>query len=260
MGALRVMPQAPDGTLSLKGGLKLLAALATLIAALHVADRMLRADSLPVQAVHFEGPFRHVTQSELEAAVRDLVRGNFLLLDLAAIQAAVEALPWVHTAAVRRMWPRDLHVRFTEQRLVARWGEGAYLNDAGEVVRLRGEGLPEGPLLEGPEGTSATVLERYEDFRRLLAPAGLAVERLTLTPRRSWRVQVEGGFTIVLDRTDPQRKLARFARVYPAALAGVRERIRQVDLRYANGFAVEWRGAVPANGIGNEVAHGEERR
>ncbi|MEK7717650.1 MAG: hypothetical protein AAB322_07880, partial [Pseudomonadota bacterium] len=52
--------------------------------------------------------------------------------------------------------------------------------------------------------------------------------------------------TIVLDREQPERKLERFARVYAQSFALLASDIRQVDLRYANGFSVEQAGGQTA--------------
>lgn len=211
------------------------------------ADWMLRAQNFPVRNVRFEGPFERVTPRELEAAVLDRVRGNFFLVDLEAVRTRVEALPWVREASVSRRLPRDLSVKFSEQRLVARWGEDAWVNAGGEVVRLDGAATPEGlPRLSGPEGSAAQVWSAYAGFHAALAPAGLRLTGVALAPRHSWRLEArttEGErLTLVLDDTAPRRRLARFARVYPAALAARAAGVERVDLRYTNGFAVEWRG------------------
>jgi cell division protein FtsQ len=235
------MGSEPDLALSTRAAVRLLAAVALLVTGLAAADWLLAPERFPVRSVRFEGPFRHVSREELEAAVLDLVRGNFLRVDLAAVQARVEQIPWVHRAEVRRVPPRDIAIRFTEQTPVARWGEAAYLNEEGEVVHLRGADLPAGPRLAGPSGSAPAVLAQYRRFARLLAPAGLEIAALEMTARRSWRVELVQGFTLVLGRGDAERALARFARVYPSALAAEAGRIQRVDLRYTNGFAVAWR-------------------
>jgi cell division protein FtsQ len=241
----------------LKAALLLFALLFVMLALAFGTDRLLRTDNFPVRNVRFEGEFKHVTQQELQAAVMSAVHGNFFLLNLDAVKARVESLPWVYKASVRRQWPQDVYVRFTEQQLAAYWSDGAFLNQAGDVVRVKADDLPaEFPRLEGPEGTGAQVLEHYKSLGRILAAAGLKLERIMLTPRRTWRLVVtkgdgQGGtsvaggripgatMTIVLDREQPERKLERFARVYVQSFALLASDIRQVDLRYANGFSVE---------------------
>jgi cell division protein FtsQ len=215
--------------------------LLVITALLFGADWLLRADSFPVRNVRFEGEFRHVTQTELSAAVKDVVRRNFLTVDLDAVKARVEELPWVRSASVRRYWPRDVDVQFTEQRLVARWGADAWVNEDGQVVRAQADDLPaDAPRLEGPDGTSATVLEHYRRLTPMLASIGQDVQRLTLTARHSWRAELGNGLVLVLDREEPEQKIERFVRTYGHTLATVVGSVRQVDLRYANGFAVQW--------------------
>lgn len=237
-----------DESISLfKAALLLFALLFALLALAFGADRLLRTDNFPVRHVRFEGEFKHVTQQELQAAVMSVVHGNFFLLNLDAVKARVESLPWVYQASVQRQWPQDVYVRFTEQQLAAYWSEGAFLNQAGDVVRVPAGDLPaEFPRLEGPEGTGAQVLEHYKSLGRILAAAGLKLERITLTPRRTWRLGLSNGMAIVLDREQSERKLERFARVYVQSSALLASDIRQVDLRYANGFSVEQAGGQTA--------------
>jgi cell division protein FtsQ len=250
-----------DESISLfKAATLLFALLFVLLTLAFGADWLLRTDNFTVRHVRFEGEFKHVTQQELQAAVMNVVHGNFFLLNLDAVKARVESLPWVYKASVWRQWPQDVYVRFTEQQLAAYWSGGAILNQAGDVVHVKADDLPaEFPRLEGPEGTGAQVLEHYKSLGRILAAAGLKLERITLTPRRTWRLVVTNGdgqgrtsvvggrmpgatITIVLDREQPERKLERFARVYAQSLTLLASDIRQVDLRYANGFSVEQAG------------------
>ena len=231
------------------------AALLALIAFILAVDWVLRPTTLPVQAVRFEGEFKRVSQAELEHAVIDTVRGNFLQLNLDTVKEKVEKLPWVQSASVRRAWPRDVYVQFTEQQLLARWNGNAWINQVLEAVQVNGEGLPQGvPQLDGPDGTQAQVFERYQTLHNVLATSGLDLTRLTLTPRRTWRLEFDDGLVLVLDREDAEQKIGRFARAWPALKQdGAREHqaIREIDLRYTNGFAVQWKpGRATATGEG----------
>ena len=126
-------------------------AFATLV--LLAADTLLRPESFAVHSLSFEGEFRQVDQQALTAAVMESVRGNFFLLDLDTIRERARTVPWVHEVTVRRRWPDGVHIRFSEQQLVARWGKRGWVNAQGEYVNLQGREGPAGlPLLIGPEG------------------------------------------------------------------------------------------------------------
>jgi cell division protein FtsQ len=243
--------------------LRLVLSLALFVAAAYAADWALRAENFPVRSVRFEGPFRHVTREQLERATLGAVRGNFFLVDLGAVQRHVETLPWVQQASVRRLFPNAIAISFTEQRLAARWGADAWLNADGEVVRVSGDDLPSDlPHLDGPDGTSAQVYRAFHEFRERLVPLDLKLVGLALSARRSWRLDLQPPearpFTIVVDHERPMPRLERFVRVYRAAFAGSQDRIRQVDLRYTNGFAVQWYPAgAPARIAHAPSAHNE---
>jgi cell division protein FtsQ len=212
-----------------------------LIAGLFGLDHLLRPGTFPVRRVSFEGEFKHVDQQQLSSALVPLVSGNFYLLDLDEIKHRAEGVPWVHRVAVRRNWPDGVHVRFTEQVLAARWGTRAWVNSSGELVDLRGQdGIDGLPLFEGPDGTQNELLEHYTSLNGILSAAGLRIASLRLTPRRTWQIELDNNIALVLGREAPEEKVARFARLYPGALAAQAARIRQVDLRYTNGFAVQW--------------------
>lgn len=229
-----------DGT-PFRAGMTMLMALLLLVFTALVLDWLLRADTFPIANVNFEGQFEHVTSDHLVKAVKDNIRGNFFAADLNLVKQHVESIPWVYRASVRRQWPRDLHIRFEEQELVAKWGEDVWLNHSGELVRLNAQYVAHDlPQLQGPKGTHVQVLARYQDFSELLKPVALRIVDVTLTPRRTWRLQLDTGATLVLKRENPDVKIKRFARVYREALAKHESKIKQVDLRYTNGFAVEW--------------------
>lgn len=239
-------------------------------------DWLLRVENYPVKSVRFEGPFRQVQREQLEAAVMALMRGNFFLVDLDAVKQRVEEIPWVHRASVRRSFPNEIAVLYSEQQLVARWGARDWVNAHGEVVRVPAAELPAGaPQLDGPEGTSAQVLGAYRAFTAALGGNPLRLRALTLTPRRAWRVEAERdvdgaahAFVVMLDRDQPERRLERFARVYARTVASAVADVRAVDLRYTNGFSVEWRspqaaaralgGAPPAARVTASIVGGNE--
>lgn len=239
-------------------------ALFLLAGASHAADWLLRTENFPVRQLRFEGPFERVAPAELEAAVLPHVRGNFFLVDLAVVREQVESLPWIRRASVARRLPQDIAIEFSEQRIVARWGEDAWLNHEAEVVHFAVDpGLGELPRLNGPEGSALQVRIAYVDFRAILAPLGLELAGLELAPRRSWELLVaapDGArLALVLDNAEPRARLRRFARAYPGVLAARVASVRRIDLRYTNGFAVEWggRGGATPRLAGTAESRGE---
>ncbi len=195
----------------------------------------------PIQRVEIKGEFRYLDRGQLQQDLVPLLGDGFFGLDVASVRSRVEAAPWVDQASVRRLWPGRLQIQIVEQQPVAHWGEKSLLNARGTPftpasvftqVRL--------PHLSGPEGHAGNVLLRYRNMSALLKDLGLAIEVLRQDARRSWHLKLSNGMTVELGRVDPEQRLARFIRVYPAILATAATGISQVDLRYSNGFSVRW--------------------
>jgi cell division protein FtsQ len=248
---------------------RLFAVLVLFVAVVLVADWTLRAEHFPVRNMRFEGEFNHVTVQQLQDAVLDVARGNFFLVDLEIVRRRIEALPWVYRVSVRRQWPRDIYIGYTEQRLVAQWDDveeqegdstekSIWVNESGETVALGADAAsPDLPWFEGPKDTAPQVLAQFRHLDQILAGSGLRLRRLVLTPRRSWRMEMDSAghsISVELDRDKPEKKISRFARAYSEHLVHQIGAIKRVDLRYTNGFSVEWN-----NEAGAAKAHAFEQ-
>jgi cell division protein FtsQ len=197
----------------------------------------------PLRQVEIRGELRHLDRAALEREVVPLLAGGFFGASVEAIQARVEAQPWVDQVSVRRLWPDRLRLRISEHKAVARWGETALLNGRGDVfvpTRIPVQYLDALPVLDGPEGHAPQVLASYRRMMEMLKGLGLAISDLRQNERRSWRMTLSNGTQVQLGRVQPERRLARFMRAYPAILASAGHRVEAVDLRYSNGFTVRW--------------------
>jgi cell division protein FtsQ len=209
------------------------AAVLALVVAWKLAARQPLFD---LREVAVGGALLHVTRGEIEGVVRRELKGNFLTLDLAAVSASFQQLPWVRTVSVRRQWPARLEVALEEHVPLARWGAGALVNMQGDVFRAAYDG--ELPVFVGPEGAAREMAIQYRYFRKSLAAIGQAPVRLEVSPRRAWKVKLASGVTLALGREQVEARLARFVAMHDRTLAPLGPRVDYVDLRYANGFAV----------------------
>lgn len=233
----------------LKAAAVLLLVVAPIAAALLEAGRwLIDPATFPVRSVKVEGEFRYLARGELQDAVNAHLGSGLLWVDVEGVRRQVERLAWVAQASVRRVWPEGLVIRVQEQRPLATWARGGLVNVDGEVFAAAAGAGPTGlPEFDGPEGQSAAVTRRYREFLPLLGESGLGLQRVELDERNAWRVRLASGLVLDLGRDDIWRRLARFARFYASDLATAQRAVTRVDLRYANGFAVEF-ATVPDDG------------
>jgi cell division protein FtsQ len=230
-----------DNPRLLNGVADLLLACAAAMLVFAAARRALQFAPLELREVTVIGRLAHADRERIAAAARNALDGRtFLSVDLDRLRRALEQVPWVRRVEVRRLWPDRLEVALEEHVALARWGEAALVNTHGE--RFAGSTSARLPLFHGPDGSEAELARRYRRFRELLAPIAESPQRVTLTSRHAWQVELASGLHLELGRDLPEepaeRRLERFVALFPKTLARLQRQYEHVDLRYPHGFAL----------------------
>ncbi len=236
---------------------RLLIPAASLAALAAAAGAGLLALNQPVQTVDIAGRFQRVSPLDVERAIKSSVRGAGLVsVNLEAVSAAVERLPWVDTATIERSWPRGLTVHIVEQVPAARWGENGLINARGELFTGDARHIPlELPRLSGPDGSEPAVAQRYLAMQGRLVEAGMRLTALRLDARGAWEFDLDNGVSVRLGRKQVDERFATFIEVASKIVAQRAGDIAYVDMRYTNGFAIGWRGGTTGRSAkGEDVA------
>lgn len=242
-GSVDDLPQQPaqaGGARWLKGAR--VAATLLLVLCLVVAAQWLTDPSVsPLRLARIEGDLKYLKRTELEQAVADTLRDSFFSVDVQAVKAAAEALPWVAQVSVRRVWPDTLHIWVVEQVPLARWGDKALINSRGEVFRPSLASIPSDlPLLNGPEGSGPELVAYYQRAQVLLRGIDMRVTQLHMSARRGWSLETQSGIAVNLGRDAFDQRLARWVELYPRLRDSRPEQMLRVDMRYHNGMVVLW--------------------
>lgn len=220
--------------------LSLLAVVGLAVAAL--LSVVLSVGRVSVERVAFAGDIQHVSRSQLVSRVNPFIESGYFSLDLDAIKSSVEREPWVLSARVQREWPWSLRVTIEEQTPIAYWGREALLNHRGDVFAPAH--MPKDlalPTLGGPDAVSVGVMQAYQLMTQLLVATPLQLSHLMLDEQGQWLGITSGGVTIRLGRKQPVQNMKRFLLVYREKLQSRFTDVQQVDTRYINGIAVDWR-------------------
>ncbi len=202
----------------------------------------------PLREVRVEGQLNHVTREQLKLIVERHLQGNFFTLDLVKARDAFEKLPWARNVSLRRRWPDRLEVTVDEHKELARWGNIALVNTYGELFHAASDA--DLPVFYGPGDGVKEVAVHYGKYSELLAPSGMKIMQLVLTPRRAWQIETDNKIVIELGREDMEVRLAKFASVYENTLSKLGVTLAYADLRYPNGFAVRRPVKTTANKTG----------
>lgn len=198
----------------------------------------------PLREVVVQGELNQVTRTQLEYVARGAISGNFFTVNVDAVRASFEKLPWIRRVSVRRHWPDSLELAVEEQTAVARWrqlqGEYRLVNPYGELfVAASTESLP---LFSGPEGSAPRILAQHKEFVDALGPLGRKPSEILLSSREAWQLKLDDGLVLDLGREEAKHpvaeRMARFVEAYRDVGDKLHLKPVLIDMRYPNGFAL----------------------
>ena len=195
----------------------------------------------PINEVEVNGDFVNLKRQDVIDVVSLEANKGFFQLKLDALMLKLEALPWVEDVAVRRHWPDSLIVEIVEQQALAYWGGDGLVSVNGDAFFPDMTHFQQSlPTLTGPVGAAHEMTVFYRNLTNMI-PNDLHVTQLYLNDRGAWRLELSTGLIIKLGREKGLERMQRFLSVYSSVVAHKESQIEYVDLRYPNGFAIQWR-------------------
>jgi len=200
-----------------------------------------KATTFPIKWVKIEGSYPHIDQAAFQKKLVPLTTGGFFQVNIEHIKQEALTFPWIYQADVRKVFPNTLIIVLTEQTPVAQWNDSALLNADGDLFVPAITTFPANlPVLYGPKDQSSMMLATFERMNQILKPINLQIQRMDLSDRRAWRIQLSSKVQVILGRYFIWQRLQRFVAVYPKVFATSTRKAKIVDMRYPNGFAVAW--------------------
>ena len=197
--------------------------------------------SKPISKVRIENQWQRVSESDVTGILQQYIGAGFFDFDINGASRDLEALPWVASVDLRRLWPDTLSLHLREEVPIAKWGAVELLNQYGELFSPTDTDDFAGlPLLEGPADSQDQVMQQYKQLSQALSPVGLTLDGLKLSHRQSWTLKVNA-MQIEAGRQDVLARTQRFARFYAQQDRAETAQFASVDLRYGNGIAVKKR-------------------
>ncbi len=257
-------PDQPPPPMSLehrfrqRTGLFALTLVVALVAALCV-DQILRSGYFTIERVRIVTALQRVDQGLVERSTWRNINGNYLTADLGGIEQALENLPGVYQAVIRRVWPQTLAVSVTETGAMAQFMPlgASETVPVHEFINLAPSNqLSTVPVLRAHRNDRERLIDVFKQILPALHAVELEPLALSVSPAGRWKLELQIGvdtpanqFLLLAGRGPVKEKVTRFASSYAMALRSRGDMIAQVDMRYANGFAVRWRDDSAVNQV-----------
>ena len=226
-----------------------------------------------LQRIEIKGDLEHNGVASIRANAIPSLKGNFFTLDLLEAQKNFEAIPWIRSAKLRRVWPRILEVELSEHEAVAIWNKDVsanvknsvndlsdpdqgLINKYGELFFASPSDIDGGdlPKLVGPRERTAEMWSFYYNLTPILsefkpdmnqrASDFIVIDELSLSPRGSWSAKVDG-VKVVIGRGASDKLLERcraFVQSVNKAAMAYQSKVLYADLRQADGYALRLAG------------------
>lgn len=200
-----------------------------------------KMDDKPISGFALAGQKVFTTDADIKESLLKMgTLKGFWGQDVEPIQVQIEALPWVKSSIVRKIWPNRLSIWITEYQPVAFWNQNQFVTEDGVVFQLPIERLKENtlPYLGGPDYQSLKVLEAWNQIYADFKSKNLIAKGMNIDERGAWQVTLDNDIVLKLGRGEWKSKLERFVTIYPQVDVPENKKIDYVDLRYTAGAAV----------------------
>lgn len=182
-------------------------------------------------------------EQRLQQQIKELNQTHYLTADMMKIRDTVLQQQWVDEVIISRLWPNQILVKVIPRQAVARWGKtGRWVNEQGEIFSVyQAENTQDFATLSGPNDQAKYIMQMYQDVEQLFAPFGLRLVTVHLTERMTWLFQFDNGLRIMVDQNNTMLKLQQLSQIAKTQLKPVWNNIVGFDLRYRDGFAIQWK-------------------
>ncbi len=202
----------------------------------------LSADILPIKYVRIEGAFQYIAKEKIKKILFSQVNKGLYSANIHQIQKSVNQLPWIKKVRVKRIWPDAIDIKIIEQTPVVRWGVKGLLNMSGEIfVPDNIEKFNQLPVIKGPEGNQKKLFEIVQGIEVSLADQKMKLAEFNVNERRAWNIKLTNKIELKLGRNDPFNKFQRFLQTLALLGEEIVLKVKVVDLRYPNGYALTWK-------------------
>lgn len=201
-------------------------------------------DNLVIQRVQVEGDFNYADRKKINDIIQPFIKTNLHLLDMKGLETELEFEPWVRSVAITKVWPDKVLIEVVEQVPIAFWGEDRLVNSYGDIFDANfPEKKGEIPVLFHPDNQGAAMIKKYLDVQVWLKnlPKNIGISEFIEDARGAWQLKLTNGLVVEVGNADHKKRLKRFVVGYTRVLLTEANRLRKVDLRYSNGFAVSWK-------------------
>lgn len=173
--------------------------------------------------------------------------GSFFTAILPELKDSAMQQDWISQVDIERKWGEGIVITALPREAIARFGSEHLIDSQGKVYKPVSESELSQPgliMLQGDADQATLIMQQMQQVNQWFAPLDMQVEDLVLTPRMTWAIKFNNGMRIIVDNEHTSQKLMNLSQLLQNQLADKKENIAAADLRYKNGFVIDWKAKV----------------
>jgi len=200
--------------------------------------------TFPIRSVSIIDGQSYVDHPSLRESISPFLNQGMVRLKVESLEKSLLALPWIESVNIQRQWPDKLVIAITEQKPGAHWDKTELISTEGKIFSPKSvpSTLKDLPWLYGADNNAPDIWTGYQNMSSVIAPLGLKIVAINLSPSDTWEIELNNGIPIVLGKDEVIPRLKRFVQIYPKIFDNNPNAVEYIDLRYNNGLAVKWKG------------------
>lgn len=203
--------------------------------------------------------------AKLTEAMSDEEVTSFFTAVLPELKDDVMQQNWISQVDIERKWGEGIVITALPREPIARFGSEHLIDAEGQVYKPVSESELTQPgliMLQGDTDQSFLIMQQMQQINQWFSPLDMRVEDMVLTPRMTWAIRFDNGMRIIVDNEHTSQKLLNLSHLLQNQLADKRDDIAATDLRYKNGFVIDWKadsGAIESTTINASDTENEGR-
>lgn len=214
-----------------------------------IKSKTLWNELLPINEIVLQGETKFLKHQDIIEFMQQQSASGLLAIDLEELQKKAKKIEWVKAVEIRKVWPEKLLFVVEEHHPVAVF-DNIILTEQGTLINVKDkELLMHQQINELPkvafEEEKAKVDDEYnfiwkefKQMKRSFEIVNLNLNNLHVDNTNNWRLNFPNEVSITLGRKERLDRVERLVKVYQ--LIENKMEIKSIDLRYHNGFAIEW--------------------
>ena len=202
-------------------------------------------ETLPILHVKIIDNSNQIEHKLLHDTIVPYVSKGMLWVKLSSLKNALEDIPWVEQVLISRKFPHTIIVQIIERKPIARWNNQLLLDSHGNIFNptlgVIYHELNALPSLFGPEDQQNSAWIDFQESSNALSPLNISVKTLKLNENGTCDLTLNNDIHLIVNDKSLNESLIQFAAVYPRICQSHEKDIETIDLRYNNGFAIQWK-------------------